>query len=64
MFINAPVGMMNPAGRLRAGSPAVGMARLSLEFGKESEGIFGGALVNREYLGFLGKLSPYKQMCR
>jgi hypothetical protein len=40
------------------------MARLNLEFGKESEGFFGGVSVKREELGFLGKLSTYKQMCR
>ena len=43
---------------------AAGMARLSLEFGKEGEGFFGGALVDGEDLGFLGKLSTYKQTCR
>jgi len=39
------------------GEIAAEMARLSLEFDKESEGFFGGALVDREDLGFLGKLS-------
>jgi hypothetical protein len=45
------------------GEIAAGMARLGLVLGQESEDFFGGSF-DLEYLGFLGKCPPYKQMCK